>query len=156
MLELDAELPVYHVADFDAQVGESLLLPRVGALLVTVFALCALLLAALGLYGLVAYVVGAQMPEFGLRMALGASAGDVLRQVLGRGFALVALGLALGGVAAFVLARLGQGLFFEANPSDPRLYAVTAGTVALAGLVAIGLPAARAARVDPARALREQ
>ena len=156
VLELDAELPVYHVADFDAQVGESLLLPRVGALLVTVFALCALLLAALGLYGLVAYVVGAQMPEFGLRMALGASAGDVLRQVLGRGFALVALGLALGGVAAFVLARLGQGLFFEANPSDPRLYAVTAGTVALAGLVAIGLPAARAARVDPARALREQ
>jgi ABC-type lipoprotein release transport system permease subunit len=80
----------------------------------------------------------------------------VLRQVLDRGLKLVAAGLALGGVAAFALARLAQGLFFEVNPSDPRLYAVTAGTVMLAGLVAVGLPAARAARVDPARVLREQ
>jgi putative ABC transport system permease protein len=156
VLEVDRELPVYHVAALGERVGESLLLPRVAAVLVTVFAVSALLLAALGLYGLVAYVVGAQTPEFGLRMALGASAGDVLRQVLGHGFELVAIGLALGGVAAFLLARLAHGLFFEANPSDPRLYAATAGTVALAGLVAIGLPAARAARVDPARALREQ
>jgi putative ABC transport system permease protein len=156
VLEIDPEQPVYHVASLGDRVAEMLLLPRVAALLVTSFAAAALLLASLGLYGLVAYVVGAQTPEFGLRMALGASASDVLRQVLGRGLKLVAAGMALGGVAAFALAPLARGLFFEVNPSDPRLYAVTAGAVMLAGLVAVGLPAARAARVDPGRVLREQ
>jgi len=156
VLEVDRDEPVYHVASLGERVAETLLLPRVAALLVAVFAAAALLLASLGLYGLVAYVVGAQTPEFGLRMALGAGAGDVLRQVLGRGLRLVAAGMALGGVAAFTLARLARGLFFEVNPSDPRLYAVTMGAVMLAGLVAVGLPAARAARVDPARALRDQ
>jgi predicted permease len=156
VLEVDPDQPVYHVASLGERVSETLLLPRVAALLVTSFAAAALLLAALGLYGLVAYVVGAQAPEFGLRMALGASSSDVLRQVLGRGLKLVALGMAVGGVAAFALARLAQGLFFEVNPSDPRLYAVTAGAVMLAGVVAVGLPAARAARVDPALVLRQQ
>ena len=156
VLEVDSEQPVYHVASLGERVAETLLLPQAAALLVTSFAAAALLLASLGLYGLVAYVVGAQTPEFGLRMALGASASDVLRQVLGRGLKLVAAGTALGGVAGFALARLAQGLFFEVNPSDARLYAVTAGVVMLVGLVAVGLPAARAARVDPARALQRE
>ena len=154
VLEVDSEQPVYHVASLGERIAETLLVPRAAALLVSAFAAAALLLASLGLYGLVAYVVGAQAPELGLRMALGASAFDVLRQVLGRGLRLVAAGLVLGGVGAFALARLAQGLFFEAKASDPRLYAATAGAVMLAGLVAIGLPAARAARLDPARALR--
>jgi predicted permease len=156
VLEIDPEQPVYHVAALGERVAETLLLPRVGALLVTTFAAAALLLAALGLYGLVAYVVGAQAPELGLRMALGASARDVLRQVLGRGLKLVAAGLALGGVAAFALAGLAQGLFFEVDPKQPRLYAVTVAAVLLASLVAVGVPAARAARIDPARALRQE
>ena len=98
VLEVDPEQPVYHVASLGERVAETLLLPRVAALLVTSFAAAALLLSALGLYALIAYVVGAQMPEFGLRMALGASGADVLRQVLGRGLKLVAVGMAVGGV----------------------------------------------------------
>ncbi len=155
VLEVDPEQPVYHVAALGERVAETLLLPRVAALLVTVFAVSALLLAALGLYGLVAYVTNARTAEFGLRMALGASAADVLRHVLGQGMALVALGLALGGLTALALARVARGLFFEVNPSDPILSAATAGVVALAAALAIGWPAMRAARVDPAGALRQ-
>ncbi len=154
VLEVDGEQPVYHVAALGERIAETLLMPRVAALLVTTFAAAALLLTALGLYALVAYVVGAQAPELGLRMALGASAGDVLRRVLGRGLRLVAAGLVLGGALAFALARLAQGLFFGANASDPWLYVATASAVMLTGLVAVLLPAARAARLDPARALR--
>jgi putative ABC transport system permease protein len=154
VLEVDKEQPVYHVAALGERIAETLLLPRVAALFVTTFAAAALLLASLGLYALLAYVVGARAPELGLRMALGASAGDVLREVLGRGLRLVAGGLVLGGALAFALARLAQRLFFGVSASDPWLYAATASAVMLAGLVAVGLPAARAARLDPARALR--
>jgi predicted permease len=156
VLEIDPEQPVYHVGALGERIAETLLLPRVAALLVTTFAAAALLLAALGLYGLVAYVASALQPELGLRIALGASARDVLRQVLGRGLKLVAVGIALGGVAAFGVARLAQGLFFEVDPGEPRLYAATVGAVLLAALLAAGVPAARAARIDPARALRQE
>ena len=156
VLEVDAELPVYHVSALGDRVAETLLLPRVGALVASSFAAAALLLAALGLYGLVAYVVGAQMPELGLRVALGANTGDVLRRVLGRGMALVGAGVLVGVPLAAALARLASGVFFEVNPNEPRLYAATAVAVLLSGLAAVAVPAVRAARVDPARALREQ
>jgi ABC-type antimicrobial peptide transport system permease subunit len=156
VVEIDPEQPVFHVAALDQKVAETLLPARAAVVLVTTFAAAALLLAGLGLYGLVAFVVGAQAPELGLRMALGASARDVLRQVLGRGLRLVAAGLALGGAVACGLARAARGLFFEASPNHPLLYAATAAVVLLAGLVAVGVPAARAARIDPARALRQE
>ncbi len=155
VLEIDSEQPVFHVAALGERIDETLLFPRVAVRLAASFAGAALLLAAIGLYGLLAYVVGAQTPELGLRMALGATARDVLRQVLGRGLRLVALGMALGGVGALTLARLFRGIFFDVDPLDPRLYAATAGLLLMAALAATGLPAARAARIDPATALRQ-
>jgi len=155
VLEIDPEQPVYHVGALGERIEETLLLPRVAVLAAATFAAAALLLAALGLYGLLAYVVGAQTPELGLRMALGATVRDVLRHVLGRGLRLVALGTGLGVVGALILARLFRGVFFDVDPLDPRLYVAAAGLLLLAALVATGLPAARAARIDPATALRQ-
>jgi putative ABC transport system permease protein len=154
VLEVDPEQPVYHVAALGDRVAETLLGPRVGALLASSFAGAALLLAALGLYGLVAHVVGAQMPEFGLRVALGADARDVARRVVVRGMKLVGAGLLVGAPLSMAVARVAGSVFFDVDPADPLLYAGTAGAVLLAGLAAVAAPALRAARVDPARALR--
>jgi len=151
---LDAEQPIYHVSALDQTVRNNLLLPRLALLLVLVFGGSALVLAMLGLYGLASHLVSAQLPELGVRMALGATARDVRRLVRGRGLRLSLAGLALGAVGAVALARAVSSLLYGVRALDPVVHLGAAVLVALAALLVSDLPARRAARVDPMRALR--
>jgi len=111
-------------------------------------------LAAVGLYGVVAYLVNRRSHEIGIRMALGARQGDVLRMVLGRGIRLGALGAAVGLVAAFAVAQVMSSRLYGVTPLDPLTYAASTAVVVAVALLASYLPARRATQVDPMAALR--
>jgi ABC-type antimicrobial peptide transport system permease subunit len=115
----------------------------------------ALLLAAIGLYGVMSYTVSQSTREMGLRMALGAGASNVLKLVLSRGLALTAGGVALGAAVALGLTRLLGNLLYKVSPRDPLAFASAFMILAVASLAACLLPAWRASHIDPARALRE-
>jgi putative ABC transport system permease protein len=124
--------------------------------LLAVFASCALLLALVGVYGLVSYGVMRRRSEIGLRMALGASAGRILRLVVGQGGVLVLTGVALGLAGSLIASRVLEAMLFEVKTSDPAVMVVVMAGFAAAGLVACYLPALRAAGIDPAEALRAE
>ena len=152
---LDRNLPVQAETMEDA-LKLSLLPQRVGATLLGIFSLLGIVLASIGLYGVVAYSVAQRTRELGIRLALGADSRDIYRVVLGRGVALTMSGLAIGVVAALALARLARGVLFGVSPADPiTLGSVSAILVAVA-LLASYVPARRATRVDPLVALREE
>jgi ABC-type antimicrobial peptide transport system permease subunit len=123
-------------------------------LLLTIFAGTALLLAALGIYGLMSYSVEQRTQEIGIRVALGASAGAMLRMVVRHGLSLAGIGLTVGLAAAFGLTRLISSMLFGVKASDPMAFGVVAVTLALVAGVAIYIPARRATRIDPLVALR--
>jgi ABC-type antimicrobial peptide transport system permease subunit len=125
-------------------------------LLLAAFALTALLLAVVGIYGVVSYSVTQRTRELGVRMALGAAAADTLRLVLGRSLRLVAAGTACGLVASLAVTRLMSGLLYDVSPLDPVVFVAVSLLLAGAGLVASLVPARRATRVDPIEALRIQ
>lgn len=129
---------------------------RLGALVVGAFGLLALVIASIGLYSLIAYRVAGQRHEMGVRLALGARGGDLLRLVLRQGLTLGGAGLALGVLAAVLLAPRLDALLFRTSPHDPAIYAAVVGVLAAAALLACLVPARRAARVDPAVALRDE
>jgi putative ABC transport system permease protein len=118
------------------------------------FAAVALALAALGLYGVLAFIVTQRVREIGIRVALGASGGSVLRLVIGRGMILVGAGLVLGTAGAVGATRLVEGMLFQVNPTDPVTFAGVTGFFLVVALGACMLPAWRALRVDPLEALR--
>jgi putative ABC transport system permease protein len=120
------------------------------------FAATAVLLAALGLYGVLAHAVNQRRREIGIRMALGAGTSDVLSQVLKNAAWMVLVGLAIGVLGALALTRVMSTLLFEVSALDPIAFAVAAACMALVGLFAALIPAARATRVDPVRALRAE
>jgi putative ABC transport system permease protein len=151
---LDPSAPVMALSTVEAEIGESLAVRRFQALLLALFSILAVLLAAVGIFGLMAQVVGRRTAEIGLRMALGASPLDVLNMVLRQGILLAAAGSAAGLGGAFAMARALRALLLGVGPADPISYAAAAVVMALAVLLACGLPAWRAARVDPMRALR--
>jgi putative ABC transport system permease protein len=152
--KLDPSGPVTNVSTVEAEIGVSLAVRRFQALLLALFSLLAVLLAAVGIFGLMAQVVVRRTPEIGLRMALGARPQDVLRMVFRQGVLLAAAGAAAGIAAAFALARVLDSLLFGVSAADPISYAGAALVMALAVLLACGIPAWRAARVDPMVALR--
>jgi ABC-type antimicrobial peptide transport system permease subunit len=123
-------------------------------MLLGVFALLAVGLAMAGVYGVMAYVVGQRSNEIGLRMALGASSGDVLRLILRQGMTLAGIGLVLGLGGAIAASRFLSSVLFEVKPGDPLTYAGVAILLAVVAFAATYLPARRAARVDPLVALR--
>jgi len=155
VLALDPEQPVHSITPLSRWTEDTMERERISAALMTAFAAMALLLSALGLYGLMSYQVTRRARELGIRRALGARATDVLRLVAGQGLPLVAIGLLLGCGAALAVTRLLASQLFGIQPTDPVTFLTVAGLLLAAALLASWLPARRATRVDPAVVLRE-
>jgi putative ABC transport system permease protein len=150
---IDPNLPV-DIETMDSIVDSAVSSPRVRTILLASFAALALILTAVGIYGVVSYFVGERTREIGIRMALGARRQEVLRMVLSKGLLLTASGLMIGSVAAAVLMRMLSTLLFGVTATDPLTYATASIVLLLFGLGAILLPAWRATRVDPVEAIR--
>ncbi|HLW78727.1 MAG TPA: ABC transporter permease [Terriglobia bacterium] len=153
---LDPQLPVSKIRTLDDVILAAQARPRFLTVLLTIFAGVALILAAVGLYGVIAYGVTQRTQEFGVRMALGARPGDVLMMVLGQGGRLAALGVVLGWIAALALTRTMSSLLFGVRATDPVTYLAVSGVLALVALFASYIPARRATRLDPMAALRQE
>jgi putative ABC transport system permease protein len=154
--ELDAELPLSNVRTMEEWLSITAAQPRLNAQLLAVFAAVALLIAAIGIYGVLAYSVTQRTREIGLRMALGAQPEGVLRLVVGEGMLVALAGVAIGLLASLALSRTLSSLLFEVPPRDPATFAAVAVMLLLVALVACVMPARRASRVDPMIALREE
>src|SRR6185503_4350726 len=151
---IDPELPIARVASMSTLESAALARERFNALILAVFAGTALLLAAIGLYGVMAYLVTQRQAEIGIRLALGGGPRHVARMVIGDGMRMALLGIALGTVASLALARVLKGLLYGIAPTDPVTYVAIAVTLALVALAASALPARRATKADPVSALR--
>ena len=152
---LDGSLAPYEMITMQEQVDRSTSPQKVAVTLVGVLGGLALLLAAIGLYGVMSYAVSQSARELGLRMALGADASNVWKLVMSRGLALIAVGVLLGAAAALGLTRLMGNLLYKVSPRDPLAFGAAFAVMTIAALAACFLPALRATRTDPARALRE-
>jgi putative ABC transport system permease protein len=153
---IDKNLPVFSIWTMDQLLGNSLAQRRLIMVLLASLAALALLLAAVGIYGVVAYSVRQRTHELGLRMALGAQARDVLRLILAQGVKLTLLGIGLGLAAAFALTRWLESLLFGVRPTDALTFAAIALLLLLVALLACWIPARRATKVDPLVALRHE
>jgi putative ABC transport system permease protein len=151
---VDRDQPVWKIRTQEFLIDRSLGIPKFLAQLMCCYAVLALLLAAIGIYGLISYSVTQQTYEIGVRMALGAQQKDVLRMVLRQGIVLTASGLFIGVVGALFLGRLVQALLFQTSASDPPTLMIVAGILVSIALLASYLPARRAASVDPLTSLR--
>ena len=152
--DLDPQLALSQTTTMTEMVAGALAQERFVALLLSVFAAVALLLAAVGLYGVVAYNVTRRMRELGLRMALGADAGSIGGQVVGRSLLLAGSGMLAGLLGALFLGRLLEGLLYGVSPTDPLTLTATALSLLGVSGLAAWIPALRASRVDPARILK--
>ena len=152
---VDPEVPASSIRTMDDYLAASVAPRRFNLWLLTVFAAAALVLAATGLYGVIACGVSQRRREIGIRMALGAQPGDVLRLVIGEGMAMTLGGVAIGLAAALGLTRLMKSLLFNVSATDPLTFCLTTWLLALVALLACWIPARRAMRVDPTVALRE-
>jgi putative ABC transport system permease protein len=151
---VDKNQPIFDSMPMSMLASDALTLRRTSTIVVAAFAVLALLLAAVGLYGVMAYSVAQRTHEIGIRVALGAKRADLLRLVLRSGMKVVILGEVLGLAAALLLTRLLSGLLFGVSPSDLRMLAVAIGVLSMVALLASYIPARRAAKVDPIVALR--
>jgi len=154
--EMDKSVPVYQVSTLEEYVSKSAARPRFQMFLLTGFAAIALFLAAIGLYGLLSYMVVQRTLEIGLRMALGAQRADVLGMIVRRGLTLALIGVGAGVGISAIITRLLSGLLYGIRPTDPVTFAATAGLLLLVSVAASSVPAFRAARMDPMKTLREQ
>ena len=151
---VSAEVPAYNIFEMETLVARSTAQRRFVMWLLTGFAVAALLLAGVGIYGMLAQAVVQRTQEIGLRMALGASPAKALALVLGQGIRLMLAGMAAGSLAAVGLTRLMGKLLFEVRPLDPLVFGAAAAVLAAIAMLACYLPAHRATRVDPMIALR--
>jgi len=152
--ELDRDLPIEDVQSMEQVVARAVWQPRFSTTLLAAFAGLALLLAAIGIYGVMSFEVAQRTPEIGIRMALGARPADVLASVLGQGARLTMTGTAAGLAGALALTRYLRTLLFAVSPTDPMVLAAAAAVLATVAMAAVWLPARRATRVDPIEALR--
>jgi putative ABC transport system permease protein len=154
VLAVDKDQAVFQVTTLEQLRGESILLRRFFMILLLVFATVALVLAAVGIYGVMSYVAAQRTQEIGIRMALGAQAKDILKLIIGNGMILALMGVAAGLAGAFALTRLLSGLLFGVAATDSLTFAgVSVGLITVA-LIACYIPARRATRIDPLTALR--
>jgi len=151
---LDPELPLADVRTMEEVIDRTLSRPRVVAVLLAVFAVMALVLAAVGVYGVMAFSVAERTHEIGVRMALGATPQSVLQLVIAEAFRLVAIGVAAGLVAALALTQVLRALLFDTDARDPWTLAATAAMLMLVALTAASVPARRGTRITPIQALR--
>jgi ABC-type antimicrobial peptide transport system permease subunit len=154
VLSIDAEQPIYDTSTMVDVVSRSVFLPRISMVLLGAFGISALLLAVVGIYGVVSYSVAQRTRELGLRMALGADAGATLRLVMGRSLGLIGAGTFVGLLASVAASRVIAGLLYAVGPLDPIVFVTVSALLAGAGVVATLIPARRATRVDPIVALR--
>jgi putative ABC transport system permease protein len=152
--EVNADIPVFELRSMDQLAAGTTALRRFNMSLMSVFSAIALLLAAIGLYGVVAYSVAERRQEFGIRMSLGAQAGDVLRMVLAQGVRMIGVGLVLGLLGAFALGRVLASQLYGVSAGEPAVFAAVIAALIAVGLLACLLPALRAARAAPMLALR--
>ena len=154
--QLDPELPIYKVSTVKELVSSSISQTRFPALTLSVFACTALLLAAIGVYGVLAYTIAQSRHEIGVRMALGAQQGQILKFFLGQGVRWAALGGCAGLTTAFVLVRFMRSILFKIGPYDPKIFLIATAVLSVVVLVACLIPALRAANVDPIAALKNE
>jgi putative ABC transport system permease protein len=152
--QLEPAMPLLNVTTLSDVFTQALWAPRMGATLLGIFALLALLLASLGLYGVMAYTVSQRTRELGIRLALGARRQDVRNMVVRQGVMLASAGVAIGLAIAVALARLVTNLLFGVTATDPVTFAVIPVVLLVVAVVATYIPAWRASRVDPVEALR--
>jgi putative ABC transport system permease protein len=152
--EVDKSVPVSNVQMMDHVVSASITQPRFNLFLLGLFSTVAMLLSAAGIYGVTAYSVTQRTHELGIRIALGAQVGDVLKMILGQGMAVIGVGLVIGLAAAFILVRLLRSFLFEVGEKDPFTFVAITVLLLLVALLACYIPARRATKVDPLEALR--
>ena len=153
---MDAEVPLYRVETMEGYASDAMAGTRVLGGFLTVFSAVALLLSAIGIFGIMSYQVVQRLREIGIRMALGAAATDVVRMIAWQGFLVTSIGVAIGLAGAYGLSRLMTSLLFEINPVDPVTYGGLAAVLSGIAILAAYLPARRATRIDPAIVLREE
>ncbi|HML17015.1 MAG TPA: ABC transporter permease [Bryobacteraceae bacterium] len=156
LASIDQDVSAYNVRTMRQQVDDSLSQPRLRGALLAVFSMVALLLASLGVYGVISCAAVERKQEIGIRVALGARIGQVRGMIVGEGLRLTAIGLALGLIGAAAATRLMQGLLFGVTAADPITYAATAAIFIAVAFAASYVPARRATRLDPLRVLREE
>jgi putative ABC transport system permease protein len=152
---IDPTIPLTEFQTLDARLYKSLDEPRFYTLMAAACALTALFFVTLGLYGVVAHSVARRTPEIGIRIALGAQGGTILRMILRQGVALVATGVAIGALLSLAMTKVFSSLLFDVKPSDPATFAAAAATIAAVTLLASYVPARRASRLNPMAALRD-
>ncbi|MDX6613980.1 MAG: hypothetical protein QOD75_3166 [Blastocatellia bacterium] len=150
---MDQDVPVFNIKTMDEYISATVAAPRFNTTLLVIFAVVALILTVVGLYGVMSYSVAQRTNEIGIRMALGAQTRDVMRLIVSQGFKLVLLGLAIGLVGALALMRVLASLLFGVSARDPYTFAAVAIVLASVALLACYIPARRASRVDPLQAL---
>jgi ABC-type antimicrobial peptide transport system permease subunit len=156
VLSIDPLQPVYSQQTMEQLVSDSMRDRRLLLLLLGIFAAVALLLASVGIYGVISYSVEQRTREIGIRMALGAQRATVLGMILGLGARLAGMGIGIGLLGAAALSRVLRGLLYGVSPTDPLTYGLLAAALALVAIGACLVPARRAVRVDPAVALRAE
>ncbi len=152
--ELDASVPLFNIRTMNQILADSIAAPRFNALLIVVFAVLALILASVGIYGVISYSVAQRRHEIGIRMALGAKPLDIQQMVVGQGFKLALAGIAIGLLSLFLLTRLMSTLLFEVSATDSITFISVSLILTIVALVACFVPARRAAKTDPMVALR--
>jgi predicted permease len=153
---VDPQQPITSTFTLDDAIGEAVARPRLITVLLALFGAMGLVLGALGIYGVLAYLVNQRTREIGVRLALGAQSRDVVRMVVGRGVALAGIGVVIGLVCALALTRLMRGVLYDVSPSDPLTFGGVAVALFAVATLASWVPALRATRVDPLVALRSE